>query len=61
MFYSNIEAVIPEKNIVCISPHYDDFLFFLGGYLIEMKEKGLLGGKKFTNISTFSRSNYQEK
>lgn len=61
MFYSNIEAVIPEKNIVCISPHYDDFLFFLGGYLIEMKEKGLLDGKKFTNISTFSRSNYQER
>lgn len=61
MFYPNIETVIPEKNIVCISPHYDDFLFFLGGYLLEMKKKGFLGEKKFTNISTFSRSNYQER
>ena len=61
MFYPNIVDVIPEKNIVCISPHYDDFLFFLGGYLLELKEHGLLGSKKLTNISTFSRSNYQER
>lgn len=61
MFYSNIGDVIPEKNIVCVSPHYDDFLFFLGGYLLELKKNGLLGSKNFTNISTFSRSNYQER
>lgn len=61
MFYANIEDVIPEKNIICVSPHYDDFLFFLGGYLLELKAKGLLESKKLTNISTFSRSNYQER
>jgi len=61
MFYEKIEDVIPEKNIICVSPHYDDFLFFLGGYVIEMKLKGLLDTKRFTNINTMSRTNYQER
>ncbi len=61
MFYLNAADVIPEKNIVCVSPHYDDFLFFLGGWVLEMKQKGLLAEKRITNISTFSRSNYQER
>jgi len=55
-----IEDVLPESHIICVSPHYDDFLFFLGGYVLEMKHKGLLQTKRFTNINTFSRSNYQE-
>ena len=55
-----IEDVIPESNIICVSPHYDDFLFFLGGYVLELKSRGLLDTKRFTNISTMSRSNYQE-
>ena len=59
MFFKNIEDVIQEKNIICVSPHYDDFLFFLGGYLLEMKARGLLDTKKIINISVFSRSNYQ--
>jgi len=61
MFYSDIKDVIKETNIICLSPHYDDFLFFLGGYVFELKKQGLLGTKKFTNISVFSRSNYQER
>jgi len=61
MFFVNIEEVIPESNIVCVSPHYDDFLFFLGNYVLEMKSKGFLDSKRFTNISTFSRSNYQQR
>ena len=61
MFFKNIEDVIQEKNIICVSPHYDDFLFFLGGYLLEMKARGLLDTKKIINISVFSRSNYQER
>ena len=60
MFFSDIEKVIPERNIICVSPHYDDFLFFLGSYVIEMKRKGVLDSKRFTNISTVSRTNYQE-
>ncbi|MEG0251686.1 MAG: hypothetical protein RR625_03535 [Christensenellaceae bacterium] len=61
MFYKDIKDVMPEKNIVCVSPHYDDFLFFLGGYFFEMKRCGLLDTKNVTNISTFSRTNYQER
>ena len=61
MFYSNIQDVIPETNIICVSPHYDDFLFFIGGYVLEMKEKGLLSTKRFANINTMSRTNYQER
>lgn len=61
MFYTKIKDVIPEKNIICISPHYDDFLFFLGGYILELQKKGLFEQKTFTNVSTFSRSNYQER
>ncbi len=61
MYYKMIEEVIPEHHIVCVSPHYDDFLFFLGGYVLELQKKGQLQSKKFTNISTFSRSNYQER
>lgn len=60
MFLVQIDEVIPEPSIICVSPHYDDFLFFLGGYVLELKNKGLLHTKKFTNINTFSRSNYQE-
>lgn len=61
MFYEDIEQVIPETNIVCVSPHYDDFLFFLGGYVRGMKKADALHTKKFTNINAFSRSNYQER
>ena len=61
MFYQNVEDVIPESTIICVSPHYDDFLFFLGSYVLEMKKRGLLDTKRFMNISTVSRSNYQER
>ncbi|SEN87797.1 hypothetical protein [Paenibacillus sp. OV219] len=53
-----IEAVIPERNIIVISPHYDDFLFFLGGYVLELAEQGLLHTKSFRIVNVFSRSNY---
>jgi hypothetical protein len=55
----DIKDVIPEKNIIVFSPHYDDFLFFLGGYIFELIKNGLLSSKKFININVFSRSNYQ--
>ncbi|AZN43056.1 hypothetical protein [Paenibacillus albus] len=53
-----IDEVIPERNIVVISPHYDDFLFFLGGYVLELAEQGLLHTKSFRIVNVFSRSNY---
>ena len=61
MFFQDIRQVIPESKIICVSPHYDDFLFFLGGYVLELKAAGLLQTKEFTNVSVFSRSNYQER
>lgn len=53
-----IEEVIPESNIVVLSPHFDDFTFMLGGYVLQLMEKGLLHTKKFYINILFSRSNY---
>ncbi len=54
-----IHEVIPETHIVMFAPHYDDFLFGLGGYVLELKAKGLLATKHFHILILFSRSNYQ--
>lgn len=53
-----IEDVIPERNIVIFSPHFDDVLFMLGGYINELKNAQLLNTKKFHIVIIFSRSNY---
>jgi hypothetical protein len=58
MLVTPIENVIPEENIIVFSPHYDDVLFMLGGYIEKLKKKNLLPGKKFHVIILFSRSNY---
>jgi hypothetical protein len=55
----SIQDVIPEKNIVIFSPHFDDVLFMTGGYILELKNAGLLDTKKFHVNLLFSRSNYQ--
>ncbi|BBE20238.1 hypothetical protein AQPE_4429 [Aquipluma nitroreducens] len=54
-----IQEIIPEKNIVVFSPHFDDVLFMLGGYILELKKAGLLDTKHFHVNLLFSRSNYQ--
>jgi hypothetical protein len=56
-----IEAVIPETNIIFFSPHYDDFLFVLGGYVNALKVHNLLNTKRFEIKMIFSRSNYQAR
>lgn len=53
-----ISEVITETNIIFFSPHYDDFLFMLGGYVDELKKAGLLSTKNFHIKIIFSRSNY---
>jgi hypothetical protein len=53
-----VNEVIPEKNIVIFSPHFDDVLFMLGGYINELKKKSLLSTKSFHIVLVFSRSNY---
>ncbi len=54
-----IQKLIPEKSIVVFSPHFDDVLFMLGGYILELKNVGLLETKNFHINLIFSRSNYQ--
>jgi hypothetical protein len=54
-----IQEVILEKDIVVFSPHFDDVLFGLGGYFLELKSKGLLLEKNIRILVLFSRSNYQ--
>jgi len=54
----SIEDVIPESNIVVFSPHFDDFLFMLGGYVSELKKAGHLDTKKIHINILFSKSNY---
>lgn len=53
-----IKDVIPETNIVVFSPHYDDFLFMLGGYVMELQKQDLLQTKNVHILLVFSRSNY---
>ncbi len=53
-----VRDVIPQSNILVFSPHFDDFLFMLGGYVSELRESGLISTKKFHISVIFSRSNY---
>jgi hypothetical protein len=61
MYTKDIREVIEEENIICMSPHYDDLLFFIGGYVLELKKQGLLETKMFSNVHMATRSNYQER
>jgi hypothetical protein len=56
-----IQKLIPEKSIVVFSPHFDDLLFMLGGYILELKKAALLETKNFHINLIFSRSNYQAR
>jgi len=56
-----ISEVIPQKNIVILSPHYDDVLFMLGGYISELEKINLLRTKSFYIKLIFSKSNYQAR
>ena len=54
-----ISEVIPENNIIVLSPHYDDVALSFGGYLNALAVNHLIGGKNIRIVSIFSRSNYQ--
>lgn len=54
----DIAEVIPEKNIVVFSPHFDDFPFMMGGYIFELRRNGILDTKAFHIMVVFPRSNY---
>ena len=54
-----VQEIIRETNIIIFSPHYDDVLFMVGGYINELKKVSLLHTKNFHVLTIFSRSNYQ--
>jgi hypothetical protein len=54
-----VNELIPESNIIVFSPHFDDFLFMLGGYVFELQKQSLLETKNFHILLVFSRSIYQ--
>ncbi len=53
-----INKVVPEKNIIILSPHYDDVPLIFGGYLDSLVASQLINGKRIRIISVFSYSNY---
>jgi hypothetical protein len=54
-----INKVIPEKDIIILSPHFDDVPLTYGGYLGALK--GLVKQKRIRIVLVFSRSNYQAR
>ena len=56
-----IAEVIPEKNIIILSPHYDDVPLTFGGYLYELTHNQLVETKNIRIVNIFSRSNYQAR
>lgn len=57
----NISEIIPEKNIILLSPHYDDVPLIFGGYLDALRKSGLIHQKCISIVQVFSRSNYQAR
>ena len=55
---TQIAKVVPEKNIIILSPHYDDVPLTFGGYLNKLVESQLISTKSIRIVNIFSRSNY---
>lgn len=56
---SPVRDVVKEKNIIILSPHYDDVPLTFGGYLDAMVTNRFIRTKNIQIIQIFSRSNYQ--
>jgi hypothetical protein len=52
-------TAIPEKNLVVLSPHYDDVPLTWGGYLDALRKSGELSRRRVRIVNVFSRSTYQ--
>ena len=55
----HISKVVSEKNIIILSPHYDDVILTFGGYLDALVSNQIIQAKNIRIIHIFSRSNYQ--
>jgi hypothetical protein len=58
---TKIENVVPEKNIIVLSPHYDDVPLTFGGYLDSINKHRFLQTKKIRIVSVFSFSNFMTR
>ena len=56
-----ISDIIPEGNIIALSPHYDDIVLSWGGYFDALVRDGCRSTKKIRIVNFFSRSNYQAR
>ena len=56
-----IEKVISEKNIIILSPHYDDVPLIFGGYLDSLVKSQLIHTKNLRIIQIFSFSNFMTR
>jgi hypothetical protein len=56
-----INHLIKEKNIIILSPHYDDVPLTFGGFLDGLAKQGIIVSKDIRIIHVFSRSNYQAR
>jgi LmbE family N-acetylglucosaminyl deacetylase len=54
-----VRAIASEKNLIFLSPHYDDVALTWGGYLDSLRRTDLLQAKRVKVIHVFSRSIYQ--
>ena len=54
-----VEKVVPEKNLIIFSPHYDDVPLTFGGFLDALVSTHLADNKNIRIIQVFSLSNYQ--
>jgi len=54
-----VEEVVPEKNIIILSPHYDDVPLTFGGYLDALVRSHGTEKKRMGIVQIFSLSNYQ--
>ncbi len=55
----HIGEVVTEKNIIILSPHYDDVVLTFGGFLDALVTNRLIQTKSIRIIQVFSQSNYQ--
>lgn len=61
MLTDKIFDVVPEPNIIILSPHYDDVPLTFGGYLDSLAVNGFITRKNIRIVNIFSRSNYQAR
>jgi len=58
---SQVSEVIEERDIIILSPHYDDVPLTFGGYLDALVTNRFIHTRNIHIVHVFSRSNYQAR